>query len=461
MKTLGIVFGGAATLAVVASLVGASCSQGGSSPDASRDAQSADSTVDAARADGGADADDKPWTGTVPAPGEWVTMPGLPAACSIRIAKDAASSIPPFEWTACPSGRAGCQSFHATWAVESPMSPMMVQSNEPVFDGPAGPRLAYKRWEFRARPNDGEGHSFSVLQSLHGSAELAIYSRAGARSCTSSLAASKHGVGISIGFEPSSSSYDVFMGTAALTEPSKLAAKQVTSQLGSKNVIQILERGEGFLTLERVNAGAGVALSTFDIASGQVSSPGGGGLFAGEKAFPTKGGYFAYAVGATPTIDYFTTSGSHQPVVRPLAGSSLIFLTVDRGDGDALYWQEYTDENAPAILYTSPFATSEASLKRRAVAKLPVHTRGTANKGHFLVRTDNFGGRLIRASDGLGWPIASETGIPLMEPAWVNDEAVWFFTSEVQPGVPGFPARGGMFQFDRSGLGAPTLPSGL
>jgi hypothetical protein len=210
-----------------------------------------------------------------------------------------------------------------------------------------------------------------------------------------------------------------------------------------------------------VNAGAGVALSTFDIASGQVRSPGGGGLFAGEKAFPTKGGYFAYAVGATPTIDYFTTSGSHQPVVRPLAGSSLVFYTVDRGDGDALYWEESTSDNAPAVLYTSPFATTEAGLKRRAFAKLPKTTRGTVNKGLFLVRTDNFGGRLIRASDGLGWPIASETGIPLMDPAWVNDESVWFFTSEIQPGEPGFPISGGMFQFDRAGLGAPTLPSGL
>jgi hypothetical protein len=48
-----------------------------------------------------------------------------------------------------------------------------------------------------------------------------------------------------------------------------------------------------------------------------------------------------------------------------------------------------------------------------------------------------------------------------MDPAWVNDESVWFFTSEIQPGEPGFPISGGMFQFDRAGLGAPTLPSGL
>lgn len=461
MKSLGILFVGGATLAVVASLGGASCSQPGSSPDASRDAQTADSAVDAARADGGADGDSPPWNGSVPAPGEWVTMPGLPPACSTRIAKDAASSIPPLPWTPCPSGRAGCQSFHSTWAVESPMPPLSFQSNEPVFEGQSGPMLAYQRWEFRARPNDGEIHSFNVLQALHGPAELAVYSRNGKLSCFSALAASRHGVGLEIGFSASPSSYEVFLAAAGLGESSRLTATRVTSQLGSKNIIQILERGESFLTLERVNAGAGVALSILDIASGQVSSPGGGGLFAGEKAFPTKGGYFAYAVGATPTIDYFTSSGSHQPVVRPLAGSSLVFYTVDRGDGDALYWEESTSDNAPAVLYTSPFATTEAGLKRRAFAKLPKTTRGTVNKGLFLVRTDNFGGRLIRASDGLGWPIASETGIPLMDPAWVNDESVWFFTSEIQPGEPGFPISGGMFQFDRAGLGAPPLPSGL
>ena len=108
-----------------------------------------------------------------------------------------------------------------------------------------------------------------------------------------------------------------------------------------------------------------------------------------------------------------------------------------------------------------PLTTTEAGLQRRAVAKLGKLSRGIVNKGVFVLRESATQARAIRTSDGLGWAIAGEPEIPMMDAAWVNEDAIWLFTSYIQPNEPGYPQRGGMIELGRSALGSPTIPSGL
>lgn len=456
---VGLVFAFTGASLLVA-LAGTSCGQlEDNTAPTIRDASRPDAKVDAGP-DASLDYEANPWQGTVPAPGDWEPMVGLPKSCPIRVAKDASKSIPAFSWRPCPSGREGCQSFLADWSPSKGGPSMIYYSTEPVFEVAGVPAIAYGRWGYGKDPSDV--YSFSTVQRLHAAASHAVfYQSTIAEGCFTIPSASAFGFA-TIATIDRPQLVEVFVATAPVFGASELSAVRITDQLGSKKVVQTIGVGSGYLTFEQVNFGAGVYASLFDTSAQRVVFPGVANRpLDAERPFPVQGGYVAYVLGDPNTIDFMPTRGGHQPVVRPLQGQQLAFLTVDRGDNDALYWEEVSAANdtGPVTLYTSPFSTSETGLRRRAVATFSKPTYGVVNKGHFAYALDDQRARILRTSDGLGWDVAGEPGVPIMRAAWVNDESVWFFTSHLQRGEPGYPSLGGMIEILRSTLGPPAATS--
>ncbi|MGH7282194.1 MAG: hypothetical protein ACRELY_11760, partial [Polyangiaceae bacterium] len=110
---------------------------GGPLPDAGLDAKIAD----AASSDAASyytvldiDADTAPDFSTAafdPFVGVWNPLPSRPYGCSPRYAADPSVSVPPLIWTACASGRDGCQRLVVDWT-SSPTKSLAFPLTEPI-----------------------------------------------------------------------------------------------------------------------------------------------------------------------------------------------------------------------------------------------------------------------------------------------------------------------------------------
>lgn len=87
--------------------------------------------------------------------------------------------------------------------------------------------------------------------------------------------------------------------------------------------------------------------------------------------------------------------------------------------------------------------------------------RPVVNASIVVLSQDNGSVRAVRLSDGLGWNVPGEAGLPMLDGLWVNSELVWARVSPIPVGSPGFPTSGGVIRVKRSTLGPPTIPNGL
>lgn len=400
--------------------------------------------------DAAIDYDADPWDGQVPFPGEWRAIPGMPASCGARIAVDPKVSVSRFPWKACPSGREECKFFVADWAPVDTFTfaPYPVL---PVFEDANGVHISYFR-AFRKDPP----YRVSVLQRLDGDAELAIYGDSSERYCgVAQLSASPDGVGLVVA--QALGTIESFIAEAPLSDPGNFTVTRITPKLGTSPLIQGMARGNGFVGLEQTSVGLSIYASAYRFGDQTVvpsTAP-----VDSERPKPSTGGYFALVAGSPSYAAFMPIEGGYRPVVRPLPGNRVVHLGVDHASAEALVWIE--EGNSGATLFTSPFATTEAALQRRAVAKLPTSKSGVVNAGVFVAPNDYASIRMVRLSDGLGWDVAAEPGLPMMGGTWVNADYVWARISMNQPGAPGFPVEGGILRVKRAPLGAPTVPTGL
>lgn len=410
-----------------------------------------------ARRDTEPDYDANPWDGSVDLPGIWEAIPGLPASCAARIAKDPKVSVRPFPWRACVSGRAGCEVFFADWGVPEPVL-FVLNSFDGVFEDANGVHLAHHR-TVNKRTLD-----LAVVQRLHGDVELAISGTLNAEGCLAvKVAGSQAGYAATIvqggaAAREAGVAIQTWAAWSPIQAPNSLTVRRITDDLAPFIIVQGLSRGDGFMAFEQT-AGGGIYTSAFRFADQTLVKATPNYTIESERPLPSIGGYFALVATNPSTVDFMPLEGGHRTIVQPLPGNDVVGLKLDRANGDALVWMEKARVGGAVILYTAPFTSDGATLQRRAVARLPTDYDGEANAGVFVYAYSVTGARVVRLSDGMAWEVAGESEAPFVGPMWVNNTDVWFATTNTLTG-PGAGVIVGMVRLPRP-TGAPTVPSGL
>ncbi len=406
--------------------------------EAGGDARSEASTPDAA-----------PWTGEVPLPGEWLPIPGVPASCGARVAKDPRVSASRLPWTPCANGRAGCEVFLADWGTvaQQRFRPERVDA---VFEDAAGVHVTYRRFFSQSAP-----YTQAVTQLLHGDAEATWFSAPG---CGVLAAASRHGFGLAI---QHFAGRKQFLGAAP---PAKAAEIEVSEATLAPELYfsQSVARGADFLTLESTNFGGPIVANAFRLGDRRFARSTAGNDLDSYTPIPTAGGYVAHVAGAPSTAAFMPLEGGYRVLARPAAGYKVDGIQLDRANGDALVWSEAElADDSQRILWTSPFASSESGVARRAVARFSWAFTYVANAGAVVAVPTLDTARIIRLSDGMGWEVRAEPGLHFLQPLWINDDSVWLIVWKPEPATPDIRIFSGAIRIRRSTLGPPTVPSGL
>ena len=238
-------------------------------------------------------------------------------------------------------------------------------------------------------------------------------------------------------------------------ERRRFAVEEITDQLEGAPLIQGLVHGDGFIGIEHT-AGGAIFPAAFRLSDRRVY-PAQKPLKNGGEHVVVPGGYLALV---DSNVMYVPIEGGARTLIRPTPGNEIVFFTVDVTAGHAIVWIETDPAQTNTIVYTSPLATTEATVAKRAVAKLPVLTAGVVNLGVLAAPISFSRVRLVRMSDGMGWDVDGETDAPFMFNIWVNNDFVWLGASKVAVGSPGFPSFGGMVRIPRPTT-PPTIPNGL
>lgn len=383
-------------------------------------------------------------------PGDWEQVPSIP--CKLLQSKTPKISAPAFPWRTCPSGRSGCELFTFDWSPSEVDTFSLSRHALPYEDG-LGVHLSYTRIFGYGTL---EAASVAVVQPLHGAGEVVLAGPRTAPSCfPGKIHGSPFGVAAAIvdsvdGSLASARTHIVFGSNAA---PLDLSSALITTAIPNAGVSQGLTHGDGFVAAELTGGGSifPVALRFSDLrAIPATTPPRPGGEFAAAP-----GGYYALI---DDNLHFVPIGGAAQTVARPSAGCSITKFTVDRANGNTLVWLESSSDFSDNRIYASVFATSEATLQRRLVTKVPTATFGVANGGVIAVPLPSSQARIIRLSDGRGWLLEGETNVPLSANVWVNADSAWFGTSRVPAGQPGYPRFNGMIRLPRP-TGEPTIPS--
>jgi hypothetical protein len=210
------------------------------------------------------------------------------------------------------------------------------------------------------------------------------------------------------------------------------------------------------------------SVDIFDLTSQKFVVPASPQRLPGEGPRAVADGALVLDSTAPFRIDLLRMDGSYTLLVPPTAPQVVTSFALDRSNGDALVWVESDDQATylNSVIWTAPYATSQASLARRKVALVAndtLHHGGlgmVANRGVALNLIDPSHALLTRLSDGMGWTVAAEPGRPFVWPVWVDDDSVWVTTADgTLKGYTSYPS--GMVRIARSSLGAPSVSPGL
>jgi len=408
-----------------------------------------------------------------PFPGSWSHVPGVPAYCDNRLADDPASLAS--KWIACPSGRTGCRKLDTSWTkrwgnaveVDLPVDPVRLVNGVPYLKmrrawpppKPPGPYIA----------------SVDIVEPLDGAPVIAIGSaptlyKGDQRWCGIKATFGDYGVGFHSwprdpAIPPSEFGSDtIVLGWAPWSSPSALT---VTSWSPSS----IDAPTAYFTTLTMGSRGfwlgsvAPESIVSFDVTTKTAIFVQNRAHYYGASSAP--GGAIAHDGQAPSPIVFVNESGTPSRLITA-ASEGVARITLDRSSSDQLVWVE---ADFPAFdyvnttLWTSPFATSEAGVVRRKVAKIDdargrAGGRFVANKGVVLSLVGRNTALVTRLSDGAGWLVQGEPLERFVVPVWVDDNDVLIETAEDKAGTFDNPASG-IVRIARASLGAPTVGSGL
>ena len=390
-------------------------------------------------------------------PGEWLKVPGIPSNCELYYAKDPAVSAPPFPWKACASGRQGCKYFAGVWPFPSDRY-FAPHRHLTMFEDQSGVHISYLRHTLL--PDfSGRGQSISVGQLVDGAGEFALRGQVSVPSCTpTQFHAGPSGYSASIfqAFDLDASSPTVRMLVTAERATPQTFKVFMLDGIAGPGIVQGVVAAEGYSILNQF-AGGRPSSPVLRHSDGAYL-PNGNPPVGAENPAPVPGGYVAILTDPPARLGFVPDGGVAKTLVRAPAGSRVNYVSVDRKNGFALTWYETNDITEEVTLYTSPFATDESGIVKRAVAKIAAPIFGIANAGYFAYQVRDKAVRVLRLSDGLGWDIDAEPGVPLMETVFVNEDYVWNIVSAGREEEAR--DRGGLIRMRRP-TPPPTIPSGL
>lgn len=410
-----------------------------------------------------------------PFPGKWSQAPGVPAYCNNRIADDPASLAS--KWIACPSRRVGCRKLDTSWTkqwgnaveVDLPVDPVR------LVGGVAYLKMR-RAWPPAKKPGPPYVASVDIVEPLDGAPVIAVGSapllyEGEERWCVIKAAFGDYGFGyISRPRDPALAPTETGSDTVVLASAPWSAPATLTATSWSPSTIGA--PGAYFTTHTMGSTGfwlgsvAPESIMLFDVTTKTAIFAENRAHFYGASA--VAGGAIARDnQGASPIV-FIGNDGTPSRLITATSAEGVARVTLDRSNSDALVWTEGDFPGFSYVnvtLWTSPFATTEAGLSRRKVAKVNDalgRAGGTfvANKGVVLSIIGRSTALVTRLSDGLGWLVQGEPQERFVVPVWVDDQDVLIETAEDKAGTFQNPASG-ILRIARSSLGAPTVPSGL
>ena len=386
---------------------------------APRDAGPGDAAPDAPDPEDGGD--DWPGAG-------WDVMPCPASPCGNWIARSPATTVSALTWRACTSGRTGCQELVVDWTTKKGNTVSFEYDS--VFPSDDARVLLVVTRRFQDVDYLGANRFIAGVHDLAtGQAVFARANRGLANNDGFSNAAYDR-AGVLIGLE--SKSLDVQRYRRS-TWPAPLTFTQVdvpVASLAPGKLGPIDKSGPSVLQtmldpqVPRVVDPAGTVVkvpATFD----SVRSVTAGFL---TRQFAT--GFPLALVGPTGTLSRVRT---------PETGKVVRGYNVDRTDADRLVWIEVneTGSNNDAVLYQSPFASSEAGLSPARVTGLPGPSSFggayiTVANGHALFLMESTRAMLVRLSDGARWTIDADSGKWFGQPLWVDDTEIWLSSATIR-----------------------------
>lgn len=452
--------------------MGCHCNSSSGNDAASTFDAAGDATREAGDSDGGLDADarvDVPIAdvhgGYGPFVGEWSGIPGLPD-CKALLARDPAGSIPPLNWQACPSGRSGCRSVIVDWT-KSRHSTLPFLDQEPVQLVHARALINYAR-----RYYDSGGlypdYAIQVVQPLDGLPIAAVGDDLTIKDSTCGVGLYRGERAVVISGEDSVHLPRTrFVSWSSWTTPTDFTTKIVPysdfgfGDAGGGTQYFVVSDARFFVEIL-----APRSIAVFDPDTRTVVDPALSSRREAEYPLPLHGGAIALDL-ETPYGIFFVADDGTYSVLRTVAAPYVpSMIAVDRSGGlgaETIVWVESLSVAAGydgSILWTTPYATTEASSKPRRVAALgdDLHSGGASlisNAGMVLAIRSNTTATLVRLADGVGWIVASEPGTGFGRALWVDDSEVWLSTYDATSGPPG--EESGIVRIRRDSLGPPTL----
>lgn len=424
--------------------------------------------------------DDAP--GTVnewPFPGTWKPLPGHGSDCNLVIPSD--PSVLASKWIPCASAKAGCRLLDTPWASIPGQKLDYRRRPEPA-------RLvgttAYLRMRLLATaPPPLLFHGrLDVIEPLDGQPVAALGSRRvqvdkQSRICTMDAWVGDYGVVFKADLRDFFDAGPIYpplgprilIGWAPWPTPNAFSTK-ITQRTdwyppGGLNFTGGAV-GSSKLWLDTLSP---ESTAFFDVSTQTI------GLHQGfmtgqinEHVLPVPGGALVFDAATPFSIFFLSDQLAMTRLVTPTSPQSVTWKAIDRSAGHAIVWVESdtdTFDYTNSTLWTAPFATSEANIVRRKVAKLDdlLHrggADGVANRGVFLSLVGRNRALVTRLSDGLGWFVDGEPGTRMVAPLWVDDNDVLIETAP-DPNPPAVEDPTTILRISRAVLGAPTVPSGI
>ena len=393
--------------------------------------------------------------------GQWLQVPNI--NCDQRYAVDPNVSIPPLQWQACASKRAGCQQLVIDWLQAPTWSrPIMFDVRNVVQIVGGQPVLSYGRAYGAIEKGTSDSAAVWVAQALSGQRMFAMGATGNVKiACVANYAIGSRGW-VAMMEPPIGTSTLTAFSSWALPPNVSTFTKQATDfkPMGAYWVKLAVGSGPVFLEMQSPPTIDGLDLDHATLSTpappAQASSP-----------IAVSDGALAIDVGTSQGVDLFRIDGSWTALTTATPHLTTA-IAVDQSNALQIVWIEGDVGGNGVInmtLWTSPYATSTAGIARRKVALVnDVLGRGgfgmVANAGVVLNLVDQSTALLTRLSDGMGWSITVDPGMAFEQPLWADDSEVWIATGPAN--VNNWQSYDtGVFRLARSTLGAPNVLPGF